>query len=95
MLAVRTSVFEPPISYLQRPRKYLRSHRRNQAVVGCDLAMEVNIGNDRGEYNRLIGEMIQDEKLFQCDDQPSLDELGYSDEFFRSMSTVKKHQQSK
>ncbi len=70
--------------------------------MGCDLAMEAGSGPaeasqkcDRGEYNRLIGEMMKEEKLFQCDDLPSLDELGYSDEFFRSMSTAKKHQLNK
>jgi hypothetical protein len=93
MLAAGSNVLEPPTSYQRKPRKCMKNHLLQ--LAGCDQPMEASRqteagqGFDRSRYNRLIGEMIQDENLMQCDDLPSLDELGYSDDFFRSMSTLK------
>jgi hypothetical protein len=94
-----SEVLEPPTSFLRKPRKSVKSHLwkpTTRAALGCDQPLEaskrleVDQRFDRSRHNRLIGEMIQGENLIQCDDLPSLDQLGYSDEFFRSMSTLEK-----
>ena len=99
MLAVGSDVLEPPTSFMRKPRKCMKSHLWQPSTLaeGCNHNVEASRqteassgqGIDRAQYNRLIGEMIQNENQMQCDDLPNLDELGYSDEFFKSMSALK------
>jgi hypothetical protein len=97
MLAVGSD--ESPTSYLRKPQTCVNSQTDNNAAAGCDQPAEARrqcrqaaYGQccDRGQYNRLLGEMLREENLFESDGLPSLDKLGYSDDFFKSMSTVKK-----
>ena len=97
MLAVGSDVLKPPTSYLRKPRKCVKRHLWQPSTLAggrcchnAKASRQTEASSGRAHYNRLIGEMIQNENQMQCDDLPNLDELGYSDEFFRRLSALKK-----
>ena len=69
----------PPAKYIKRTRPFQDANEHLIKPVAHESCHEyVKIDFNRSGYNREIGRIVDQERLCQCQDLPSLELLGYS-----------------